>query len=156
MKEDRIFIERAVEIASEGISSGSGPFGAVITKDGRIIAESSNNVVRMHDPTAHAELLAIREASGKLATHDLSGCVLFTSCEPCPMCLGAIYWAGIKRVVFASDRDDAANAGFNDKYIYKEMMLPLSERSIEFRRMDVPSSNDVFSRWKEFDDKVRY
>lgn len=156
MKEDSIFIERAVEIASEGISSGSGPFGAVITSGGNLIAESSNNVVRMHDPTAHAELLAIREASRKLANHDLSGCVLYTSCEPCPMCLGAIYWSGIKRVVFASDRNDAAEAGFNDKFIYTEMILPLPERSIEFIRMDVPSSREVFSRWKEFEDKVRY
>src|SRR4030042_2720843 len=125
---DRTFLKRAVEIAGNGIKDGGGPFGAVITKDGRVITEATKAVVLSHDPTAHAEIVAIRKASAVLKTHDLSGCVIYTSCEPCPMCLGAVYWSGIKKVVYDSDRLDAEAAGFNDKFIYDELILDPAKR----------------------------
>lgn len=156
MSDDKIFLRRAIELAASGIKQGGGPFGAVISENGRIIAESNNKVVLNTDPTAHAEVLAIREAAGKLGTHDLSGCVLYSSCEPCPMCLGAIYWSGIERVVFASGRHDAAAAGFNDEMIYNEIALDPSERHIPFLHMEESKAKEVFRKWEEFDGKVKY
>ena len=111
MENDKIFLRKAIELASEGIYSGGGPFGAIIVKDGKIISGAYNRVVLNNDPTAHAEILAIREASSALKNHDLNECTLYTSCEPCPMCLGAIYWSGIKKVVYSCDRSDAESAG---------------------------------------------
>jgi len=116
----------------------------VISKEGRIIAESNNKVILNSDPTAHAEILAIREAAGFLRTHDLDGCILYTSCEPCPMCLGAIYWSGIKRVVYASDRRDAAIAGFDDEMIYNEISLDPSMRRITFEQIIDTEAKEVF------------
>ena len=156
MKNDRFFLSRAVGIAADGIIKGGGPFGAVITRGNEIIAESNNKVVLSHDPTAHAEMNVIREASGFLKTHDLSECTLYTSCEPCPMCLGAVYWAGIRKVVYASDRLDAAAAGFNDKFIYDEMMLNPSLRKISFIRLHDCDGEKVFRIWDEFEDKIPY
>jgi len=156
MTDDKKFLRRAVELAASGIKHGGGPFGAVVSENGRIIAESNNKVVLNSDPTAHAEVLAIREAAGILGSHDLSGCVLYTSCEPCPMCLGAIYWSGIERVVFASDRHDAAEAGFNDEMIYNEIALDPSERNITFLHLEDSEAKEVFRRWEEFDGKVKY
>ena len=115
METDKLFLLRAIEIAGKGIDKGGGPFGAVISNDGIIIAEAYNSVVLNNDPTAHAEILAIRKASATLKSHNLGECTLYSSCEPCPMCLGAIYWAGIKKVVYACDRVDAESAGFSDK-----------------------------------------
>jgi tRNA(Arg) A34 adenosine deaminase TadA len=156
MSNDRDFLRRAVIIAREGIANGGGPFGAVITRDGKIIAESGNMVVLSRDPTAHAEVIAIREASGTLSTHDLSDCVLYASCEPCPMCLGAIYWAGIKRVVYASDRTDAANAGFNDRHIYDEIMLDPSRRAVAFEHLPDDGADEVFRKWNNYEGKIPY
>lgn len=156
MSDDKIFLRRAIELAASGIKQGGGPFGAVITEKGKIIAESNNKVVINTDPTAHAEVLAIREAAGKLGTHDLSGCVLYSSCEPCPMCLGAIYWSGIERVVYALGRHDAAAAGFNDEMIYNEIALDPSERHIPFLHMEESEAKEVFRKWEEFDGKVKY
>jgi tRNA(Arg) A34 adenosine deaminase TadA len=156
MVNDKLFLARAVEIATDGIHEGSGPFGAVIVKDGKIVAESANNVVRFKDPTAHAEILAIREASVRLGSHNLEDCVLYTSCEPCPMCMGAIYWSGIKRVVYASDRNDAADAGFNDRIIYDELALPLPDRSLQFYMLNIPAAKEVFKKWKDYEGKVNY
>ena len=156
MKNDRFFLSRAVGIAADGITEGGGPFGAVITRGNEIIAESNNKVVLSHDPTAHAEMNVIREASAFLNTHDLSECTLYTSCEPCPMCLGAVYWSGIRKVVYACDRLDAAAAGFNDKFIYEEIMLNPSLRKISFIRLPGCNGEEVFRKWNEFEDKIPY
>lgn len=156
MKSDRFFLKKAIKLAAEGISGGKGPFGALITRDMKIISEAGNMVVSTHDPTAHAEILAIRNASASLGTHDLSDCVIYTSCEPCPMCLGAIYWAGIKRVVYASGRNDAAEAGFNDSFIYDEIALDPEKRKIDFIRMKDTGGEEVFKKWIDFEGKIPY
>jgi guanine deaminase len=156
MSDDKRFLRKAIEIAASGIRKGGGPFGAVITKNGKIIAGSNNKVVLNSDPTAHAEILAIREAADLLGTHDLSGCMLYASCEPCPMCLGAIYWSGIKRVVYASDRHDAAAIGFNDELIYNEISLDPSKRRITFLCIEDNEAKDLFRKWEEYDAKEPY
>ena len=156
MENDEFFLTRAIEIASEGISEGGGPFGAVIVKDDKIIAEAYNRVVLSNDPTAHAEILAIRQASSVLKSHELKDCTLFTSCEPCPMCLGAIYWAGISKVIYACDRTDAEKAGFSDKLIYEEIMLDPSKRKISFSRLTDCGGKEVFRKWDELESKIRY
>jgi tRNA(Arg) A34 adenosine deaminase TadA len=156
MENDRLFLRRAIETATIGISDGGGPFGAVIVKDGIIISESFNRVVLNNDPTAHAEILAIRQASSVLSSHDLNGCILYSSCEPCPMCLGAIYWSGIKKVVYSCDRTDAENAGFSDKLIYNEIMLDPSKRKISFIRLTDSKGEEVFRKWNEMENKVTY
>jgi guanine deaminase len=156
MENDILFLHRTIEIAWDSISKGGGPFGTVITMDGRKISEASNLVVLNHDPTAHAEILAIRLAAAVLNTHDLGGCTLFSSCEPCPMCLGAIYWAGIKKVVYASNRTDAEKAGFSDNMIYEELLLPPLERKIKFIHLTDVGEKDVFRKWIESDNKISY
>ncbi len=156
MPDDKKYLRKAIEIALEGIKDGGGPFGAVILKDGKIISRSNNRVVLSNDPTAHAEILAIREAAALLNNRDLSDCVLYASCEPCPMCLGAIYWSGIKKVVYASDRNEAASAGFNDRMIYRELILDPADRKINFVRLEDPAAFEVFSCWAQFENKIRY
>lgn len=150
------FLRRALELAGKSIDKGGGPFGAVITRDGTIIAEASNMVVLSNDPTAHAEISAIRKAAEKLETFNLSECTLYTSCEPCPMCLGAIYWAGIKKVIYSSDRDQAAKAGFNDRFIYDEIGLEPADRTIKFIRLPDEMSDEVFRKWEQSDKKIPY
>lgn len=156
MENDKLFLLRAIEIADDGILKGCGPFGAVIVKDKIIISESTNRVVLNNDPTAHAEILAIRHASELLKNFDLDGCTLYTSCEPCPMCLGAIYWSGIKRVVYSCDRKDAEGAGFSDKLIYDEIVLDPSDRIVKFVKMSDPAGKEVFRKWNEMGDKIAY
>lgn len=156
MDNDKLFLRRAIETASVGISDGGGPFGAVVVKDGSIISEEFNRVILNNDPTAHAEILAIRKASSVLKSHDLCECTLYTSCEPCPMCLGAIYWSGIRKVVYSSDRTDAEEAGFSDKLIYNEIILAPSERKISFIRLTDSGGQEVFRKWKELVNKVTY
>jgi tRNA(Arg) A34 adenosine deaminase TadA len=156
MGNDKLFLLKAIEIASENIKTGGGPFGAVIVKDNTIIAGAGNRVVVNSDPTAHAEILVIRSASSLLKTHELNECTLYSSCEPCPMCLGAIYWAGIKKVVYSSDRTDAEIAGFSDKLIYNEIMLDPSKRIISFIRITDPGGKEVFRKWDEMDGKIAY
>jgi guanine deaminase len=156
MDNDRSLLKRAIKLAGNGIREGGGPFGAVITKQGKIIAEANNKVVLSHDPTAHAEILVIRKASEVLESHDLSDCVMYASCEPCPMCLGAIYWAGIRKVVYASDRSDAAASGFNDNFIYDEIKLDPSARKIAFIHLPDSGGEKVFMQWKQFEDKIPY
>ena len=153
---DNELLGLAIKIAGEGIVDGAGPFGAVITMNGDIIASSGNRVVLDSDPTAHAEILAIRKAASVLNTHDLNGCILYASCEPCPMCLGAIYWAGIKKVVYSASRHDAASAGFNDEFIYNEIDLNPSERKVTFIRVSDPEAGEVFRKWENFDDRIKY
>jgi len=153
---DKELLGLAIKIAGEGIVTGAGPFGAVITMNGDIIASSGNRVVLDSDPTAHAEILAIRKAASVLNTHDLNGCILYASCEPCPMCLGAIYCAGIKKVVYSASRHDAASAGFNDEFIYNEIDLNPSERKVTFIRVSDPEAGEVFRKWENFDDRIKY
>ncbi|MGM0649422.1 MAG: deaminase [Bacteroidota bacterium] len=150
------FMKKAIQLAKENIPSGNGPFGAVIVKDGKVIAEASNSVTRTNDPTAHAEINAIRKATNKLNTFDLSGCEIYASCEPCPMCLGAIYWARIEKLYFASGREEAAKAGFSDGFIYDELKKPFRERSIPTRQMMQDEAEVVFKTWNDFEDKIMY
>ena len=156
MENDKSLLLRAVEIAGNGIKCGGGPFGAIVSKDGKIISESYNKVVLTSDPTAHAEILAIRQAASLLKSYDLGECNLYSSCEPCPMCLGAIYWAGIKKVVYASDRVDAARAGFSDDMIYKEILLDPVERKVAFIRMTDAGEKEVFRKWDKLENKIPY
>ena len=156
MENEKTFLLRAIEIAVNGIKDGGGPFGAVISKDNKVISEAINRVVLTNDPTAHAEILAIREAAKVLKSYDLGDCTLYTSCEPCPMCLGAIYWSRIKRVVYACDRNDAADAGFSDNLIYKEIMLDPAKRQVAFLRMDDAGGKEVFRKWDELENKIPY
>jgi guanine deaminase len=156
MENDKLFLLRAINIAAAGIKNGGGPFGAVITMEGKIISEAINNVVLTNDPTAHAEILAIRKAASVLKSHDLNKCTLYTSCEPCPMCLGAIYWAGIKKVVYACDRIDAERAGFSDNFIYEEISLDPSTRRVTFLQMTDAGGKEVFKKWNESETKIPY
>ena len=156
MENDRSLLMRAIKSAGDGIYEGGGPFGAVIAKKGKIIAEAYNMVVLSGDPTAHAEILAIRKASAVLGSYDLSGCVIYSSCEPCPMCLGAIYWSGIKKVVYASDRSHAAASGFNDSIIYEEITMHPAERKIAFIHLPDAGGEEVFRIWDRYEKKVRY
>lgn len=155
-EKDRIFLEKAIETALSGMDEGGGPFGAVIVRAGKVIAKEHNRVVVMADPTAHAEILAIRKASQVLKTHNLAGCTLYCSCEPCPMCVGAIYWAGIRRVLYASGRDDASEAGFIDSLIYDEISADPSQRKISFKLVKLDSAVELFRKWKNSDNKIPY
>ena len=150
------FLQRAIEIAQANIDNGGGPFGAVITLENKIIAESGNMVRINNDPTAHAEIEAIRKATNTLQHFSLENCTLYSSCEPCPMCLGAIYWAKINRIVFSSSRNDAAKAGFDDKFIYDEILLPINKRSISTICIPRQNAEDVLKKWIEYDNKLRY
>lgn len=149
-------MELAVELSIDNIQKGGGPFGAVIVKDGEIIAASANSVVPSHDPTAHAEINAIREATRKLGTHDLSGCDIYTSCEPCPMCLGAIYWARISRLYYANSKDDAGKIGFDDSFIYSEIVRPYQQRKLSTIRMNNTKAIEAFKIWEDKEDKIKY
>ena len=150
-------MRRAISLAEDNASSGNGgPFGAVIVKDGKVVAEGSNTVTVDNDPTAHAEVNAIRRACAVLGTFDLSGCELYTSCEPCPMCLAACYWAHISRVYYAAGRDDAAAAGFDDDMIYVEVAKPLDERKLPFIQLLPEEGLRPFLLWRSNPDKVRH
>jgi guanine deaminase len=151
------FMARAVALAMENVRQGNGgPFAAIIVKDGRVIAEGANHVTTQNDPTAHAEIVAIRRACQQLGSFQLTGCELYTTCEPCPMCLGAIYWARPDRVFFASDRYDAAAAGFDDQFIYDEINKPIIARKIQFQKLNSDASNEIFRAWINDITRVRY
>jgi guanine deaminase len=150
------FMRRAIALALENIRAGGGPFASVIAKDGRIIAEGANRVTVTNDPTAHAEVVAIREACRALKSFQLDGCDLYTTCEPCPMCLGAIYWARPSRVFFAAAASDAASAGFDDAFIYDELKKSQSARRIPMTQLLRDESLAIFSAWKMQPDKIEY
>ncbi len=156
MEQDQNFMRRAIALADESVQRGGGPFGAVIVKDGEIVAEGSNSVTLLSDPTAHAEVTAIRGACLQLGTFHLEGCTIYTSCEPCPMCLGAIYWAGIQRIYYGNTRKDAADIGFADEFIYEELERPLEERRLPIRQLLRDEARGSFRRWEEKTDKVTY
>jgi len=151
------FMRRAIALALENVRTGrGGPFGAVVAKDGRIIAEGANCVTATNDPTAHAEIVAIREACRVLENFQLDGCELYTTCEPCPMCLGAIYWARPARVFYAGAAADAAGAGFDDAFIYEELQRPPESRRIPMIQLLRDESLAVFSVWKQQTNKTPY
>ncbi len=148
---------RAIQLSIENVRSGrGGPFGCVIVKDGAIIAEGANQVTLTNDPTAHAEVLAIRQAASKLGSFELNGCELYTSCEPCPMCLGAIYWARLSRVYFGNTAADASKIGFDDSLIYREIAQSHTQRAIPMIQMMREEALAAFRAWQEKPDKIIY
>lgn len=158
MNEDKLrFMQRAIELSAIGMQSDKGgPFGCVIVKDGKIIAEGYNQVTSTNDPTAHAEVVAIRNACEQLKSFQLDGCELYTSCEPCPMCLGAIYWARPEKVYYANTREDAANIGFDDSFIYDELTAEIKDRKIPMLPLGRAEARTVFEAWKNKTDKTEY
>jgi tRNA(Arg) A34 adenosine deaminase TadA len=151
------YMQRAITIALEKMhENAGGPFGAVVVRNGEIVAEGWNQVTSANDPTAHAEIVAIRAACTKLQTFDLSDCEMFASCEPCPMCLGAIYWARFRRLTYANTRHEAAAIGFDDAFIYKEVCLDPSARSIPTEQLRTPHSDRPFAEWVKKPDKIEY
>src|ERR1700693_2085960 len=154
---DNPFMVRAIQLSIDNVQSGrGGPFGAVVVKDGTIIGEAANQVTSTNDPTAHAEVLAIRAACKKLGAFELLGCEIYTSCEPCPMCLGAIYWARLARVYFANAAADASSVGFDDSLIYREIPLPPAQRAIPIIQMMREQALSAFQAWQENPDKIVY
>ena len=149
-------MRKAIELSVKNVAEGGGPFGAVIAKDGEIIATGVNRVTADHDPTAHAEVSAIREAARKLGTFDLGGCEIYSSCEPCPMCLGAIYWARLDRLYYGNDKHDAAAIGFDDAFIYKELDLEPENRRLESQRLLSREAIKAFEAWQSKTDKTEY
>lgn len=151
------FLQEAVKIARENVGTGrGGPFGAVIVKDGKIIASGGNQVLGTYDPTMHAEVNVIRQACAKLNHFELKDCIIYSSCEPCPMCLGAIYWARPKALYFAADRYTAAKYGFDDNFIYKEIELPCEQRHIPTVCVQLDNAVEPFETWNKKTDKVQY
>ena len=156
-EQDRQFMRRAIELARQGVDANAGgPFGCVVVKNGEIIGEGNNRVTSTNDPTAHAEIIAVRQACTHLANFQLAGCTIYTSCEPCPMCLGAIYWARPDRVFYACTRDDAAKIGFDDDFIYEELEKTNNDREMVAVELMRAEALEVFRRWAEKPDKVEY
>ncbi len=156
-KEHRKFMQMAIRLSEQNVEKAlGGPFGAVVVRDGKVIARSANKVTTSNDPTAHAEVSAIRIACGKLNTFDLSGCVIYTSCEPCPMCLGAIYWSRIGTIYYANTKSDAARIGFDDQFIYEELARPMEGRRVPIIQLMRPEAQGAFSQWEHSSRKVEY
>ncbi len=154
---DEKFMRRAIDLARRGMDANSGgPFGCVIVKDGKIVGEGNNQVTSSNDPTAHAEIVAIRSACAELGTFQLEGCSVYTSCEPCPMCLGAIYWARPENIYIAGNRNDAAEAGFDDEYIYTELDKPNDQRRMSMKTILRDEAVQLFAEWKAKADKTDY
>ena len=154
--EDARFMEMAINLSIENIDTGGGPFGAVIVKDGEIVATGTNRVVPNSDPTAHAEVMAIRNACAKLGTFQLTGCTVYSSCEPCPVCLSAFYWAGVSRICYGNTKDDAKAINFDDSFIYDQLDLKYEERSIKCEHFMRSAALRAFRKWDEKEDKVEY
>jgi guanine deaminase len=153
---DRTFLRQAIDIAVENVRRDGGPFGALVVKDGIVIASGANQVTRTNDPTAHAEMVAIREACRVLGTFSLAGCDVYSSCEPCPMCLGALYWARPARVIFAASAEDAAAAGFDDALIYREIATPHAKRTIRMLHIVDEYAARPFLEWRAKADRTPY
>ncbi|MEX1001274.1 MAG: nucleoside deaminase [Crocinitomicaceae bacterium] len=157
MKNHEEFMRRAIEMGNHGMSNNhGGPFGAIVVKDGKIIAEGHNEVTSSNDPTAHAEVVAIRKACKKLNNFQLDDCIIYTSCEPCPMCLGAIYWARPKQVFFGCNKNDAAKIDFDDQFIYDEIEKDIQERGIKFIPLLRDEALGLFNKWRDKEDKTAY
>ena len=156
-EQDGKFLREAIALSRAGMERGDGgPFGCVIVKDGEVVGQGNNRVTSSNDPTAHAEVVAIRDACAKLGSFQLEGCSLYTSCEPCPMCLGAIYWARLDRVYYANDRKDAARIGFADNFIYDELMIDPDKRNKQFSVLLPEEGRRAFDMWMEKCDKTEY
>lgn len=154
---DEVFMRRAIELARQNVErGGGGPIGAVVVKDGRIVGEGANQVVPRNDPTAHAEIVAIRDACARLGTFRLDGCTVYTSVEPCPMCLTAILWARMEAIVYAGDQDDIAAAGFSDADFYAEVAKPSGRRSIPERRLMADEARAVLRQWADAPARIPY
>lgn len=154
---EKQFLERAIELSRQGMQKGyGGPFGCVIVKDGTVIGEGSNEVIVNNDPTAHAEIVAIRNACKNLDNFQLTGCDIYASCEPCPMCMGAIYWARPNRVIYANTKSDAAAVNFDDQFIYEEIEKFPQDRHIQFIHVPHDQALAVFLEWKNFDNRTEY
>lgn len=149
-------MRKAIELSTENVSNGGGPFGAVIARNGEIVATGTNRVTDSCDPTAHAEVIAIRAAARMLGTFDLSGCEIYTSCEPCPMCLGAIYWAHLDKMYYGNNKTDAKNIGFDDSFIYDEIALKPAERRLPSEVLLPEEAIKAFEAWSEKEDRVEY
>jgi guanine deaminase len=157
MEEKEFFMREAIQLSIENMRSGKGgPFGAVIVKNGKIIARGFNQVTSSNDPTAHAEVVAIRNACKELGSFQLDGCEIYTSCEPCPMCLGAIYWARPDKMYYANTKADAANIGFDDQFIYEEIALPLNKRKLACEQLLNEEALVAFKEWQDKQDKIEY
>ena len=157
MTREEKFMQEAIALSRRGMEGGEGgPFGCVIVKDNEIIGRGNNKVLATNDPTAHAEVVAIRDACKNLNTFQLEGCEIYTSCEPCPMCLGAIYWARPQKIYFANNREDAAAIGFDDSMIYNEIQTPLTDRKIPIASLGREQAIKVFEAWKAKEDKTAY
>jgi tRNA(Arg) A34 adenosine deaminase TadA len=150
------FMERAIELSIESVNIGGGPFGCVIVKDDKIVAEGSNEVTLINDPTAHGEIVAIRQACKNFNNFDLNGCELYSTCEPCPMCLSAIYWAHIDKIYYANTRDDAQKIDFDDSLIYSEFKKNIDKRKISMIQMMRDEALKAFELWDKKKDKVKY
>ncbi len=156
-EKDKEFIKRAIELSKKGMDNNAGgPFGALVVKNGEIIAEGYNKVTSSNDPTAHAEVVAIREACEKLNSFQLEDCFIYTSCEPCPMCLGAIYWARPKAVFYACTKEDAAEIGFDDQFIYEEIETDIGNRKIKFINLNREEGKEVFKNWEAKESRTDY
>lgn len=156
LDKDKYFMRQALTLANHSVDEGGGPFGAVIVKNGTVIGSGHNRVTLDNDPTAHAEVTAIRHACKTLDDFNLSGCTLYASCEPCPMCMSAIYWARIDRVVYAAQGSDASAAGFNDTFISQEICKPYEQRSISIEHLKCDEHDECFKKWSEKDDRTDY
>lgn len=157
MQGNPIFMEKAIALATENVTSGrGGPFGAVIVRDGNVIATGTNLVTATNDPTAHAEVVAIRNAADALATFDLAGCEIYSSCEPCPMCLAAIYWSHCAAIFYGNTSADAAAAGFDDTFLYEEMKRPLEQRRIPAVKMMQEQAISNFEAWRKYAGRIDY
>jgi len=154
---DQNMMRQAIELSREKMNDGhGGPFGAIIAQGQEIIGQGFNAVTSLNDPTAHAEVMAIRNACQSAGNFSLEGCTIYTSCEPCPMCLAAIYWARLSRIVFANSRQDAAQIGFDDEFLYREICLPPEQREIPIERMMASDAKNVFQQWSEKTDRIPY
>lgn len=156
MEYNKKFMRKAIALSIQNIEKGGGPFGAVIVKDGKVIATGVNRVTRNTDPTAHAEVTAIRKASKKLGTFDLAGCDIYTSCEPCPMCLGAVYWAHLDKMYYGNTKADAKNIGFDDSFIYDEIELKPEQRRLITTQLLSDEAIEAFKAWANNKNKVEY
>lgn len=156
-EQDKAFIKRAIALSEQGMDNNAGgPFGAIVVKNGEIIAEGYNQVTSSNDPTAHAEVVAIRKACEALGSFQLDDCIIYTSCEPCPMCLGAIYWSRPKAVYYACTKEDAAEIGFDDNFIYDEIDAGMENRSIKFINLSREDGREIFKKWETKEGRVDY
>ncbi|MCM1377757.1 MAG: nucleoside deaminase [Clostridium sp.] len=155
-KYEKKFMELAVKLSIENIDNGGGPFGAVIVRNGDIVATGVNRVTANNDPTAHAEVSAIREACSKLKNFKLEDCEIYSSCQPCPMCLSALYWAGVKKIYFGNTKEDADIIGFSDRFIYDELALPLDRRHLPAIHIENSGAIKAFEKWASSDEVVKY